>query len=101
MASTVPVYPPRRLKPDHKHHGVALVQLRPPLTQLRQVLQAVQSPEPPQEDQHDGLPAKVGQRDRFTGGVSQGKVWGAIVYRQGHARVIRRHAGVDQGGTGE
>lgn len=50
---------PRRLEPDHQHDGAPLVQLGLPLTQLRQVLQAVQSPEPAQEDQHDRLPTEL------------------------------------------
>ena len=59
MASAEPPNPPRRLEPDHQHDGAPLVQLGLPLTQLRQVLQAVQSPEPAQEDQHDRPPSKL------------------------------------------
>ena len=59
MAPAVFVDAPRRLESDHQDGGVPRLKLGLPLAQLRQVLQAVQSPEPAQEDQHDRPPAKL------------------------------------------
>lgn len=58
VATTVPADTSLGLKPDDKHLRV-IGQLVQALTQLRQVLKAVQSPEPAQEHQHDRPAGKL------------------------------------------
>ena len=63
MTTAVPFDAARRVEGDHQHDGIACRQVVLPLAQLRQMLGAVQSPEPAQEDEHDGSPQKRRQRD--------------------------------------
>ena len=59
MPAAVRVNAGRRLERDDQDDGAPHVKLSLPLAQLRQVLQAVQSPEPAQEYQHDRPAAKL------------------------------------------
>ena len=78
---------------EQQNDRVPLRELCLPLTHLRQMLQAVESAKPAQEDQHHGPAAQIRKADRLAGQVRQGKVRGRIARLQRHARVIRAQRG--------
>lgn len=87
MAATVSADPTRGVEGYHQHDRFAGRQLGVPLAQLRLMLGAVQSPEPAQEDQHDGSPQKRGERDPLPGRARQGKLRCTIADTQHHSQL--------------
>lgn len=64
----------RPLRADGQYSGAIALEPVILLTQLRQMLTAVRSSEPPVEDQQDRGAPQGGEPHRFAGGINQAKV---------------------------